>query len=99
MSKNQLLMVAITGIVSLAGCVATTTPETDSRFGEAMTLIKAQQTLNPAASNNTDPVMGLDGRAAKGAMDRYRKSFSEEPKEGASPSQQFNIGGGQSGGS
>lgn len=98
MSKIQLRVVAVAGIVSLAGCVATTTPETDSRFGESMSLIKAQQTLNPAASNNTDPVMGIDGRAAKGAMDRYRKSFSEEPKEGASPSQQFNIGGGQSGG-
>lgn len=98
MSKNQLRLLVIAGIVSLTGCVATTTPDTDSRFGESMSLIKAQQTLNPAASSNTDPVMGIDGRAAKGAMDRYRKSFSEEPKEGASPSQQFNISGGQSAG-
>ncbi len=29
------------------------------------------QILNPDASNNTDPVTGIDGRAATAAMDRY----------------------------
>lgn len=81
MNKTLAGMIAIAGIVALSGCVATTTPETDARFGEAMSMMKAQQTLNPDASRNTDPVVGLDGKAAKGALDNYRDSFRKPPAE------------------
>lgn len=93
MSKSRLATVAMACIVVLCGCVASTTPETDARFGEAMTVLRAQQTINPAASSNTNPVAGIDGKAARGAMENYRNSFGKPPEEGSSPGQQINIGG------
>ncbi len=60
------------------GC-ATTTPKLDENFGQAVNAAKAQQTLNPDASQNTDPVAGVDGQAANSAVDRYHRSF-ERPQ-------------------
>ena len=64
--------------VALAGC-ATKTPVLDQHFGEAVNAAKAQQTINPDASLNQDPVAGIDGQAANGAVDRYHKSFVQPP--------------------
>ena len=73
--------------VALTGCVSPT-PMLDAQFGQSVSLIKAQQTLNPSASRNTNPVNGLDGVAAKSAYDNYQKSFkTPEP-----PSNAFTIG-------
>jgi hypothetical protein len=60
--------------VAVTGCVSTT-PNLDRHFGEAVSFLKAQQTLYPAASGNTDPVNGMDGKAAKSAYDEYQKSY------------------------
>ena len=74
-------------ILALTGCVSPT-PILDAEFGKSVSLIKAQQTLNPAASRNTNPVNGLDGVAAKSAYDAYQKSYKNpEP-----PSNAFTIG-------
>jgi hypothetical protein len=51
------------------------TPHIDRHLGETVNLLKAQQTLNPEAARNTDPVSGLDGRAAKSGYDQYQRSF------------------------
>lgn len=66
----------------LAGCAsipASTTPELDKHFGSAVNLAKARQILNPEASRDTDPVAGIDGKAAAATSDRYEKSFKEPP--------------------
>lgn len=65
--------------LGLAGCT-TTTPQYDEHFGEAVRAAIAQQTINPDASRNTDPVLGLDGKAAGSAMDNYDKSFAKPEK-------------------
>lgn len=67
--STGLLVVAV-----LAGC-APTTPRLDARFGNAVNQAKAQQTINPDASRNADPVAGIDGQAANDTMDRYHKSY------------------------
>lgn len=80
--------------LTIAGC-ASTTPNLDARFGQAVLAARAQQTLNPTASLNADPVSGLDGRAARDAMGRYHDSFKTPP-----PSfNVINIGGGIAGSS
>lgn len=61
-------------VAVLAGC-APTTPRLDARFGDAVNTAKAQQTLNPDASRNTDPAAGIDGKAANSIMDRYHKAY------------------------
>ncbi len=88
--------VALVAIAVLSGCAATTTPQTDARLGEAVTMMRAQQTINPEASRNTNPVTGFDGKAAKGALDNYRDSFRKPPTEAANL---LTIGGGVAGGS
>ncbi|GBG13152.1 transcriptional regulator [Novimethylophilus kurashikiensis] len=78
-------------LTTLSAC-ATPTPELDSHFGDAVNAAKAQQTLNPDASQNTAPVTGMDGKAANSAVDRYEKTFEKpQPTENI-----FNIGVGTS---
>lgn len=73
----QRLLVA--AAATLAGCASTTTPNLDSRFGEAVLAARATQTMNPMASSNPDPVSGLDGKAASEAIGRYYDSFKAPP--------------------
>lgn len=61
-------------VAGLAGCV-NQTPKLDDNFGNAVNAAKAAQIINPDASLNTDPVAGVDGQAADGAMNRYHRSF------------------------
>lgn len=91
MKQLKTLAVALAGgmaVAVLAGCAATT-PQIDARQGTAARTMRVQQTLNPEASRNTDPVQGLDGKAAKGALDNYRDSFRTPPSEA---SQVLSIG-------
>jgi len=63
-------------LIAAIGC-AETTPHLDSIFGDAVNAAKAQQTINPDASRNPDPVAGLDGTPATDSIDRYRNTFKE----------------------
>ncbi|WP_024302870.1 hypothetical protein [Pseudogulbenkiania sp. MAI-1] len=74
------LMMSMGGVVMaslMAGC--SSTPYLDSRFGEAVDMALAQQTINQQASQSTDPVSGIDGKAAREAMGRYHDSFKTPP--------------------
>jgi hypothetical protein len=53
------------------------TPRLDCRFGDAVNLAKARQVLDKdaAARNAGKNAAGVDGVAAKAALDRYEKSF------------------------
>ena len=82
----------LVALTLLAGC-AETTPYYDSRFGEAVTAVTAQQVLNPDASRNLEPVRGLEGQAAASTMDRYHKTFENPP----APVNVFTIGVGSGG--
>ena len=66
---------AVTIVATLAGCNSTT-PLLDERLGQSLRELKAQQTLHPEAKLNTDPVAGIDGKAAVSAYQNYQKSFS-----------------------
>ena len=61
---------------SLSGCMHTT-PEWDRQFGNATRANLAAQTLDPGASANRHSATGMDGRAAKGAHERYQRSFAQ----------------------
>ena len=68
-------------------CIATS-PRLDARFGDAVNIAKAQQTLNLDASKNRNVVAGIDGKSAQETMVRYRESFRSPPP----PSNVFTIG-------
>ncbi len=57
-----------------AGC-AQRAPYLESQIGQSLHMLRAQQTINPQASNNTDPVAGIDARSAQVARERYEQSF------------------------
>jgi hypothetical protein len=61
---------------ALSAC-ASTTPHWDSRFGLATRTALLLQVADPAASRNTNPVAGMDGRSARAAYERYQKSGGE----------------------
>lgn len=92
-STLKFILASLFASATLAGC-ATNTPVLDEHFGEAVNAAKAQQTINPDASQNTDSVAGVDGQAADGAIDLYHKSFVQPP----APTNVFTIGVGSDGG-
>lgn len=58
-----------------AGCVSTT-PDWDNHFGAATRGNLAAQVLDPGTWANRNPALGLDGRAARSAIDNYQRSFA-----------------------
>jgi hypothetical protein len=66
----------------LAGC--SSAPRFEAGFGDSVRAAVAAQVANPAAVQNTDPVNGLEGRAARGAQERYEHSYKQQ-KELARP--------------
>lgn len=62
----------LAAVLALSAC--SSTPYFDRHFGQSVRATLASQVIDPAAVRNTNPVSGVDGRAAKGAQDRYEKS-------------------------
>ena len=85
----------ITSVITLIGLLtacAEPAPRYEAEFGNATRATLNAQIINPDAGNNPDPVAGLDGRAARDAINNYQKSFAEpKPTENV-----FNIGVGNS---
>jgi hypothetical protein len=63
----------------VGGCAASTTPNYDLRFGDAVREARQRMTLNPNAGSNPDAVVGMDGRAARETIVRYQDSFKAPP--------------------
>ena len=86
--------IRLTALVLLGACLqgcAQTTPQYDRQFGSATRANLAAQVLDPAAAANKHPATGIDGRAAKGAHDRYQRSFAQP--ENAPPALFIGAGG------
>ena len=79
--KAKPLVTGIAIVILAASQMACTptTPHWDTKFGDAVRLAVKQQTLNPNAGTNPDPVAGVDGNVAREAMGRYQNSFKEPP--------------------
>ena len=66
-------------LVLLAGCAnGPVAPNYEMQFGNAVREARARMTLNPGAASN-DPVVGIDGQAARDAQERYHESFRKPP--------------------
>jgi hypothetical protein len=66
-------------LLGLAGCFPPSALEMD--YGNSVRNNIAQQVVNPRAGFDTKPAAGLSPRAAEGEMERYDKSFKEDPKQ------------------
>ncbi len=88
MAKRSFLLIGMAGIFLLVISCAATRVEMD--YGTSFKLAKFNQTLNPEAEKNLEPVTGFDGSAAQAAIGRYRKGFEEKTP---APVYSINIGG------
>lgn len=94
MTKTHILLCACACVV-LGGCAASPMPHYDMRFGDAVREARTRMTINPDAGRSTDPVAGIDGRAAHEGLVRYQDSFKTPPPV----VNVINIGGAVGGGS
>ena len=76
--KLQRLLTGAMAMLAMGGCAAPA-PYLAERMGTAVDTAKAQQTVNPDASRDTDPAAGIDGSAAASAVDEYRNTFKTPP--------------------
>lgn len=76
---NRLTCCAVLAV--LAGCSTTTTPNYDTRFGDAVRQARSAMIINPQASARPDPAagIGIDGKSAQEAVTRYHDSFKAPP--------------------
>ncbi len=51
----------------------------DRNWGRSYETAKYQQMLNPEAGRTQDPIAGLDGEMAEGALGKYRKPPEDSP--------------------
>ncbi len=85
--------IAITLLLGLLVACASVTPRYDSKFGDAVRAARQAQTLNPDAPAAGDQALGIDGKTAVHALERYQDSFKTPPKT----FEVINIGGALSG--
>lgn len=80
MNKQGAIIVAVILMISfaLAGCNHSTLKE---NWGSSFESAKQNQTANPDASKNLEPVVGLDGIAAEKAMQGYQKGCGDQEKD------------------
>ena len=66
-------------LLGLAGCYPPSALEMD--YGNSVRNNIAQQVVNPRAGFDPKPAVGLPPKAAEGEMERYNKTFKEDPKQ------------------
>ncbi len=88
MAKKGYLLIGLAGIFFFV--VSCTPSRVAMDYGTSYKLAKFNQTLNPDAEKNLEPVTGEDGRTAEATIERYRKGFQEKSER---PVYTINVGG------
>lgn len=90
--KHIALASLMTTMLALAGCVPRSY-EAEQHFGDAVHESLSMQIVNPEGTP-PGPVVGLDGEASRGVMERYVRTFQAPPPQTSA----FSIGVGSGGG-
>lgn len=80
---NRLLRLTLSAslVAMLQACALSTSPDYDSRFGDAARALQAQQLIDPdAPQRHADSQTRIDGRSAREAHERYVQSFGTPPQ-------------------
>ncbi len=85
--RYSVFIILISGMLFLTGCAGNIS-RVDMNYGTSFYLARFNQTLNHDAEKNSDPVYGLNGRAAQKIMEKYQKGFEKETEP---PNYIFNI--------
>jgi hypothetical protein len=78
MKRLAIVIGFLAGAALLGGCADTRQTRLEGDFGTSHGLSVFNQTLNPEAESNLQPVEGLDGQAAVNNMNKYRDSFGKD---------------------
>ena len=83
MVRKGLIIVTIlfVGLLFFVSCGKEFQKDTmlDQNWGKSFESAKQNQILHPEAGKNSEPVLGMDGKAAENALEKYQKSFEREP--------------------
>jgi hypothetical protein len=77
--KAFILIMGLILIGTLAGCAGNTTL-VEQEWGTSYKLAVVNQTLNPDAEKNLEPVYGMDNKAADKVVNKYNKEFDKPPQ-------------------
>ncbi|MBZ2208287.1 type II and III secretion system protein family protein [Massilia soli] len=79
--QTELIFIITPRLVKPATALAAPTdkPAAEATLGESVRAARTSMTVNPEASASSDPATGIDGQAAKQAIDRYHDSFKAPP--------------------
>ena len=87
LARYLILTGLMAALLALPGCVGREVDNKDSlldrNWGSSYESAIYNQTLNPEAGQNTEPVVGLDGQVAEKNMEQYKKEGSAGKKSGA----------------
>ena len=89
MKKYRFLIGIMVALLFTAGC-ATQPSRVAADYGVSHQLQIYNQTLNPDAEKNLAPVVGMSGKAAQNAEEKYQRGFEKTAQ--TATSYQFNIG-------
>ena len=70
---------ACTLALCLTGGCASTTPNYDAKFGDAVRAARLSMTINPDAGKSADQVAGMDGESARNIILQYQGTFAAPP--------------------
>ena len=73
------MLFVVVGVMSLVGAtmIGCAPTQLGENWGTAYQAARQNQTLNPDAGENLDPVTGMEGLAAATAMEAYRKTYEK----------------------
>jgi hypothetical protein len=81
MGARCLIVIGLIAALSIfSGCGAT---KLDKNWGKSFESAKYNQILDPEAGQTPEPVVGLDGQAAKNVLGTYREGFAPKASEEA----------------
>jgi type IV pilus biogenesis protein CpaD/CtpE len=81
--RHSRIVVLVLLAAALQGC--SSAPRFNDSFGLALRANLAAQVIDPAASANANPAIGVDGAAARAAHERYVHSFKETDQSAKQP--------------
>ena len=81
MKKTFFALINLLGIVMLLGGCTSFSGRLEKDYGNSHKLAIVNQTLNPEAEKNLEPVYGIDGKTSNIIVESFQKGFEDRERE------------------
>ena len=85
MKKPFFVLISLLVIVMLLGGCTVSESRLEKDYGNSYRLAIVNQTLNPEAEKNLEPVYGIDGKTADIIVESFQKGFEDRSREASFP--------------